>query len=89
MGEFWCPQCGQGAKSDEDGCCAQCGSTLITETVYALIFMLGHERGYDKGHRAGLERAAGIADEPGWYLAFGESAPKAIAAAIRKEVNRG
>jgi hypothetical protein len=34
---FWCPQCGRGACSQEDGTCSVCGSDIILPQVVSTI----------------------------------------------------
>jgi len=33
----FCPQCGPGVATDEDGCCRYCGSTATGKAVEALV----------------------------------------------------
>lgn len=33
----WCPACGADAIRDEDGCCATCGATLISDEVLRAV----------------------------------------------------
>lgn len=51
---FWCPQCGEGMGSDEDGCCTTCGATLIDPDVYGAI----RRKGYESGRAAEREACA-------------------------------
>jgi len=57
---MWCPQCGQVEKCDEDGCCAMCGATIISEQIITAIVAKAQSQCEQSAHELKLLGALAV-----------------------------